>query len=233
MEVLGDVVTSAIREVVGANTVDDILTDRRNEWPQQARKIIEETVAAYGLGIEVVALELQDARVPVEVQDAFEDAVRAREDEERLRLQAEAFANERLPIARGSAQQQVQAAKAYAAQVEARAQADATRFSALLAAYQQDKAALRSRLYLDTMSAVYADNPKVLLEGNATPLINMNALSGNTAAQQLLEQMAVAHQELQTAPAATTAPAVTPPAPTAEKPAASQEERGRLRTRGR
>lgn len=237
VEVLGDVVTSAIREVVGANTVDDILTDRRNEWPQQARKIIEETIAAYGLGIEVVALELQDARVPVEVQDAFEDAVRAREDEERLRLQAEAFANERLPIARGHAKQQVQAAKAYAAQIEARAAADATRFAALLNAYQQDKAALRSRLYLETMSAVYADNPKVVLEGDATPIINMNGMANDQTEQKLLEQIAAAHQQAdqQTGNHSATSNANPQNNSSASSSgnAAAQDERSRLRSRGR
>lgn len=174
VDVLNDVVTSAIREVVGANTVDDILTDRRHEWPQQARNIIVETVAAYGLGIDIVALELQDARVPVEVQDAFEDAVRAREDEERLRLQAEAFANERLPIARGNAAQLVQNAHGYEAQTLAAAEADATRFNDVLVAYQKDKAAMRSRLYLDAMSAVYQDNVKVLIEGDARPILNIS-----------------------------------------------------------
>lgn len=237
VEVLGDVVTSAIREVVGANTVDDILTDRRNEWPQQARKIIEETIAAYGLGIEVVALELQDARVPVEVQDAFEDAVRAREDEERLRLQAEAFANERLPIARGHAEQQVQAAKAYAAQIEARAAADATRFTVLLNAYQQDKAALRSRLYLETMSAVYADNPKVVLEGDATPIINMNDMANDQIGQKLLEQIAAAHQQAEQQTGNHSATSNANPqnnsSASASGNAAAQDERSRLRSRGR
>lgn len=231
VEVLGDVVTSAIREVVGANTVDDILTDRRNEWPQQARRIIEETVDSYGLGIEVVALELQDARVPVEVQDAFEDAVRAREDEERLRLQAEAFANERLPIARGSAEQQVQAAKAYAARIQARAEAEATRFNEILKAYQQDKEALRSRLYLETMSMVYADNPKVLLEGGATPILNLQT-NQNMLQTQSLETIVSAHQESQSTSAHHT------PSPSANniqqsENSAEQDLRSRLRMRSR
>ena len=172
--VLQDVVTSAIREVVGANTVDDVLTDRRNEWPAQARQIIVDTVKAYGLGIEIVALELQDARVPVEVQDAFEDAVKAREDEERLRLQAEAFANERLPIARGNAQKIIQAANAYAVAVVAKANAEASRFNDLLAAYNKNKEAMRERLYIDNMAAVYQSNKKILLDGNATPIINLD-----------------------------------------------------------
>ncbi|SUO93387.1 FtsH protease activity modulator HflK [Suttonella ornithocola] len=181
VEVLRDVVTSAIREVVGANTVDDILKDRRNEWPQQAKQIIIATAQKYGLGIEVIALELQDARVPVEVQDAFEEAVRAREDEERLRLQAEAFANERLPMARGESAQRLQSAKAYAVSVVAKAEAEATRFTDLLAAYQKDKQALRTRLYLDTMSTVYGQNRKIVADKNMRPIISLDGANEEKA----------------------------------------------------
>ena len=100
---LCDIVISAIREVVGSNTIDDILIDKRGEWPQEAKQIIEKTLIQYNLGFEIVAFELQDARAPDEVQDALEDAVRAREDEERLGLEAEAYARERIPVARGEA----------------------------------------------------------------------------------------------------------------------------------
>lgn len=173
--VLRDVVTSALREVVGANSVDDVLTDRRNEWPQEAKQIIVSVLNQYDIGIEVVAFELQDARAPVEVQDAFEDAVRAREDEERLRLEAEAYARKRLPIARGDAEQRLQDAKAYAFAVEENAKAQAQRFEHLLLAYQQDKSALRTRLYLDTLNQVYSHSRKVLSEDdNARPIINLS-----------------------------------------------------------
>ena len=125
-EVLRDIVISAIREVVGSNTVDDILIDKRGEWPQEAKQIIDKTLEQYNLGFEIVAFELQDARAPVEVQDAFEDAVRAREDEERLGLEAEAYARERIPVARGEAKRLLQAAQAYKAETLARAAADSS-----------------------------------------------------------------------------------------------------------
>lgn len=176
VEVLRDVVVSAIREVVGANDVDDVLRDRRNEWPQQARQIIVKTLDAYDIGIEIVAFELQDARAPAEVQDAFEDAVRAREDEERLRLEAQAYARERLPIARGEAEKRLQQGKAYAVEVSEKARADASRFEALLAAYELDKTAMRSRLYLDAMSEVFADSRKVVVGNDkARPILNLGA----------------------------------------------------------
>lgn len=176
IEVLRDVVTSAIREVVGSNTVDDVLTDRRNEWPQQAKSIIDATLNQYDIGIEVVAFELQDARAPAEVQDAFEDAVRAREDEERLGLEAEAYARERLPVARGDARQLVLNAEADAVAVLEEARAGVTRFDYLLGAYDEDKAAMRARLYLDTMGTVYGNNRKVIIDAEDTrPIINLQS----------------------------------------------------------
>lgn len=228
--VLNDIVTSAIREVVGANTVDDVLTNRRNEWPQEARQIIIDTVKQYDLGIEVVALELQDARVPAEVQDAFEDAVRAREDEERLRLQAEAYANERLPIARGEAQKRVQAAKAYAVAAVAQAEAEATRFNDLLAAYNKDKTALRKRVYLETMSDVYSQNRKVVMDSGVKPIISMDSAAPVPAVQAAAEQDASAAAERPKAAPASVQPA----ASTAAAPeSASEEARSRSRSRGR
>lgn len=173
-DVLADIVVSAIREVVGANTVDDVLRDRRNEWPEQAKSIMVDILKQYDLGIEIVAFELQDARAPAEVQEAFEDAVRAREDEERARLQAEAFANQRLPAARGEAEQFRQNAQAYRAQVLAQANADVSRFNNLLSAYQLNKDVMRERLYLDTMSAVYQNSQKILIDAeNTTPILNL------------------------------------------------------------
>lgn len=177
VDVLQDIVVSAIREVVGSYDVDEVLRDRRNEWPQQARQIIIETVKEFGIGVEIIALELQDARAPAEVQDAFEDAVRAREDEERLRLEAEAYANEQIPVARGQAEQMMQKAMAYEVEVLAEAAANVSRFDNLLAAYQQDKAAMRERLYLETMTDVYAKSRKVMVDADDTrPIINLGGM---------------------------------------------------------
>ena len=179
VDVLQDIVVSAIREVVGSYDVDEVLRDRRNEWPQQVRQIITETVKEFGIGVEIVALELQDARAPAEVQDAFEDAVRAREDEERLRLEAEAYANEQIPVARGQAEQMMQKAMAYEVEVLAEAAANVSRFDNLLAAYQQDKSAMRERLYLETMTDVYGKSRKVMVDAKDTrPIISL----GNTPA---------------------------------------------------
>lgn len=197
-EVLRDIVISAIREVVGSNTVDDILIEKRGEWPQEAKQIIDKTLEQYNLGFEIVAFELQDARAPVEVQDAFEDAVRAREDEERLGLEAEAYARERIPVARGEAKRLLQAAQAYKAETLARAAADSSRFNNLLAAYRENPAVMRERLYLDTMANIYAQSNKVLIDAdNSRPIINL----GGTPATVTPLQLAAQEGSATTAPA--------------------------------
>lgn len=182
VDVLQDIVVSAIREVVGSYDVDEVLRDRRNEWPQQARQIITEMVNEFGVGVEIVAFELQDARAPVEVQDAFEDAVRAREDEERLRLEAEAYANEQIPVARGEAEQMMQRAMAYQAETVADAKASVSRFDNLLGAYGEDKMVMRERLYLETMTDVYAKSRKVVVDAEGSrPIINLGHAAGMNA----------------------------------------------------
>ena len=201
-EVLRDIVISAIREVVGSNTVDDILIEKRGEWPQEAKQIIDKTLEQYNLGFEIVAFELQDARAPVEVQDAFEDAVRAREDEERLGLEAEAYARERIPVARGEAQRHLQAAQAYKAETLARAAADSSRFNNLLAAYRENPEVMRERLYLDTMAGIYAQSNKVLVDADgARPIINLGDAPALPAPIAIQDNSA-----------ATTTPAAVPPA---------------------
>lgn len=223
-EVLRDIVISAIREVVGSNTVDDILIEKRGEWPQEAKQIIDKTLEQYNLGFEIVAFELQDARAPVEVQDAFEDAVRAREDEERLGLEAEAYARERIPVARGEAKRLLQAAQAYKAETLARAAADSSRFNNLLAAYRESPAVMRERLYLDTMAGIYAQSNKVLVDADdARPIINLGdapALPAPLASES-------------TAPAANIppAPVVTPAAANGKTPASNNSRNDRSRSR--
>ena len=226
-EVLRDIVISAIREVVGSNTVDDILIDKRGEWPQEAKQIIEKTLIQYNLGFEIVAFELQDARAPVEVQDAFEDAVRAREDEERLGLEAEAYARERIPVARGEAKRLIQAAQAYKAETLARATADSSRFNNLLAAYRENPAVMRERLYLDTMANVYAQSNKVLIDAdNSRPIINLSGTSATVTPPQLAAQ----EDSATTAPTPTNGNSTTSKTPAAATPANSRSnERSRSR----
>ncbi len=117
-----------------------------------------------GAGLQIITVVLQDAQPPEEVQDAFADAIKAREDEQRLKNEAEAYSNEVIPRARGQAARRLQEALAYKDQVIAQAQGEASRFAQLLAAYRKAPEVTRARLYLETLEAVLSRSSKVLVD---------------------------------------------------------------------
>ncbi|MER2582105.1 MAG: FtsH protease activity modulator HflK [Candidatus Competibacter sp.] len=121
-----------------------------------------------GAGLRIITVNLQDAQPPEEVQDAFADAIKAREDEQRLKNEAEAYSNEVIPRARGQAARRLQEASAYKEQVIAQAQGEASRFELLLAAYQKAPELTRERLYLETLETVLSQTSKVLLDAQGT-----------------------------------------------------------------
>ena len=121
-----------------------------------------------GAGLRIITVNLQDAQPPEEVQDAFADAIKAREDEQRLKNEAEAYSNEVIPRARGQAARRLQEASAYKEQVIAQAQGEASRFELLLAAYQKAPELTRERLYLETLETVLSQTSKVLLDAHGT-----------------------------------------------------------------
>lgn len=121
-----------------------------------------------GIGLQIITVVLQDAQPPEEVQDAFADAIKAREDEQRLKNEAEAYANEIIPRARGQAARRLQEAAAYKEQVIAQAQGEASRFAQLLGAYTKAPEVTRERLYLETVEAVLARTSKVLVDTRGT-----------------------------------------------------------------
>jgi membrane protease subunit HflK len=117
-----------------------------------------------GAGLQIITVVLQDAQPPEEVQDAFADAIKAREDEQRLKNEAEAYANEVIPRARGQAARRLQEAAAYKEQVIAQAQGETSRFEQLLGAYQKAPEVTRERLYLETMEEMLARTSKVMVD---------------------------------------------------------------------
>lgn len=117
-----------------------------------------------GAGLQIITVVLQDAQPPEEVQDAFADAIKAREDEQRLKNEAEAYANEVIPRARGQAARRLQEASAYKEQVIAQAQGETSRFEQLLGAYQKSPQVTRERLYLETVEEVLARSSKVMID---------------------------------------------------------------------
>ena len=161
---LRDVAESAIREVIGKNPAEYVLSEGRSQIAEDASKLMQETLDAYGTGIRVTQFNLKRVQLPPEVQAAVDDATKAREDKERFRLEAEAYANDILPRARGAATRQLRAAEAYRERVIADAQGEAARFEALLVEYERAPEVTRKRLYLETVAAVYGSNAKVLLD---------------------------------------------------------------------
>lgn len=154
---------SAIREIVGKNTMDFVLTQGRNDVVAQVRELTQRNLDNYKAGLFVTTVNLQDAQPPEQVQAAFADVVKAREDRERLINEAEAYSNNILPLARGQAARVVEEARAYRDQVVARAQGQASRFDSIVAEYKIAPEIMRERLYLEAMTNVLANTSKILL----------------------------------------------------------------------
>jgi membrane protease subunit HflK len=166
--VLVQVVESATRETIGKSTMDFVLTEGRSAIVSDIQKLSQRILDQYAAGLQIITVVLQDAQPPEEVQDAFADAIKAREDEQRLKNEAEAYSNEVIPRARGQAARRLQEASAYKEQVIAQAQGETSRFNQLLAAYQKAPTVTRERLYLETMESVLSQASKVLVDMKGT-----------------------------------------------------------------
>ncbi|HKQ29958.1 MAG TPA: FtsH protease activity modulator HflK [Burkholderiales bacterium] len=177
---------SAVREVVGKNTLDFALTEGRDEVSRGAKESLQKILDRYQAGIQVVAVETQKAQPPEEVKTAFDDAVRAREDEQRLKNEAEAYANDIIPRARGAAARLVQEAEGYKASTIARADGDARRFSQVANEYVKAPAVTRERLYIETMEQVMTNTTKIFVDqkgGNNVLYLPLDKLMPNGAAR--------------------------------------------------
>ena len=161
---LEEVSESAIREVIGRSKLDNVLESGRLEIVVRTKELIQRTIDSYKTGIEVTSVNLQDVKVPQEVAPAQQDAIKAREDRDRFSLEAQSYANDLIPRARGNAVRQVQEAQAYRAQKVADAEGEAERFLKLLAEYERAPGVTRERLYIETIETVLASSKKVLLD---------------------------------------------------------------------
>ena len=158
---------SAVREVVGRSTLDFALTEGRDQVARSAREVLQQILDKYKTGVQIVTVETQKAQPPDEVKPAFDDAVKAREDEQRLKNEAEAYANDVIPRARGAAARVLQEADGYKASVIAHADGDARRFSQVASAYAKAPAVTRERLYIDTMQQVLSNTTKIFVDQKA------------------------------------------------------------------
>jgi membrane protease subunit HflK len=161
---LSQATDSALRYVVGHSLMDDVLTSGREIVRQDTRETMQAIIEPYNLGLEIVDVNFKDARPPEEVKDAFDDAIAAQEDEERFIKEAEAYAREIEPRARGQVKRMEQEASAYKQRVTLEAQGKVARFAKLLPEYKLAPEVTRQRLYLETMEEVYSSTSKVLVD---------------------------------------------------------------------
>ncbi len=161
---LREATESAIREAIGKSKMDFVLTQGQSDIAERTEKLIQEILDRYKTGLQVTSVNLQSAQPPQEVKGAFEDAIKAREDNVRLKNDAQAYANDIIPKARGKAARQLEEANAYKARVVAQAEGESKRFTDLLAEYEKAPEVTRDRLYLDTLEAVMGNTSKVLVD---------------------------------------------------------------------
>ncbi len=155
---------TAIREIVGKRTMDFVLTEGRDAVATEVSVLVQEIVDRYRAGLSVLTVNMQRAQPPEPVQDAFADAVKAREDEERTKNEARAYAADILPKARGEANAILEGALAYKERVVAAADGETSRFLRILNEYQKAPEVTRQRLYLEAVESVLANTNKVMID---------------------------------------------------------------------
>jgi len=181
-QTLSDVMQSAIREVIGNKKMDYVLTDGRVKIVDDVRKRMQELLNGYKAGLRVKSVNLQDVQPPEAVQPAFEDAIRAREDKQRYISEAQAYANQVVPRAKGDAAQVVEKARGYKARVVDGAKGETSRFGDLLKSYQLAPKIMRERMYIDVVGDVLSKNHKVVVDPSESknilylPLDKMGAM---------------------------------------------------------
>jgi membrane protease subunit HflK len=196
---------TAVREVVGKMRMDSALSDERDQIAPRVRALMQTMLDRYKVGIEVVGINLQQSgvRPPEQVQAAFDDVLKAGQERERAKNEAQAYANDVIPRAVGSASRLTQEADGYKARIVAQAQGDAQRFKSVLAEYQRAPQVTRDRMYLETMQQIYSSVSKILVESRQGGSLLYLPLD------KILQQAA---QGAVTEPPATPAAAAQPPA---------------------
>jgi len=209
------VAETAVREVVGKMKMDTALAEERDQIAPRVRNLMQTILDRYKIGVEVVGINLQQGgvRPPEQVQAAFDDVLKAGQERERAKNEAQAYANDVIPRAVGTASRLGEEAEAFKARIVAQSQGDAQRFSAVLSEYQKAPQVTRDRMYLETMQQIYGNVTKVLVESRQgsnllyLPLDKIMQNVSQTAPGSTLES-----------PAAATGSGVAPSAPSSQFP---------------
>ncbi len=168
---LRQVVESAIRQMVGKNTMDYILTEGRVAIADQIKDRSQSLLDTYKSGLIITTVNMQDAQPPEPVQASFSDAVKAREDKQRLINEAQTYANDILPKARGKAARILEESKAYKSQVVSKSEGEASRFKQILTEYEKAPKVTKERLYRETIENVLANTSKVVVDSKANSMM--------------------------------------------------------------
>src|SRR5512143_2434162 len=218
------VAETAMREIVGKNKMDFVLYEGRAEIATRAKVLMQQILDRYKTGISISQVTLQNIQPPEQVQAAFDDAVKAGQDRDRVKNEAEAYANDVVPRARGLASRLKEEADGYKQSVIANAEGEASRFTQILAEYQKAPQVTRQRMYLDTMQTVMNNTSKVVVDqkgGNSLLYLRLDKL------QQIVSQPYSGAPDVLSQP-----PAVAAPAPAATAPV-DVRSRDALRSRDR
>lgn len=178
---------SALRHVVGGTKMDLVLTEGREKIAADVQLRLQDYIDMYQTGIDISKVNVDESKPPTQVQAAFDDVIKAREDEERLKNEAQAYANGIVPEARGAAQRQIEEANAYKDQVIAQAEGESERFRQLLTEYQKAPEVTRERLYLDAVQDVMSRTNKVMVDvegGNNVMYLPLDKLAARSGTDQ-------------------------------------------------
>lgn len=201
---------TAVREVVGKMKMDSALSEERDQIAPRVRKLMQDILDRYKVGIEIVGINLQQGgvRPPEQVQAAFDDVLKAGQERERLKNEAQAYANDVVPRAIGTASRLKEEAEGYKSRIVAQAQGDGQRFRSVLTEYQKAPQVTRDRLYLESMQQIYSNVTKVLVETRQgsnllyLPLDKIMQLGGDDAAAPVMQGPAPTAAPSQTTPSA-------------------------------
>jgi membrane protease subunit HflK len=163
-ETVGQAAETAMREIVGRSKMDFVLYEGREDIAASAQSLMQSILDRYDTGIQISRVTMQNAQPPEQVQAAFDDAVKAGQDRERQKNEGEAYANNVIPRARGTADRLLEEARAYRDRVVAAAEGEASRFEQILIEYNRAPVVTRERLYLETMQEVLSKSSKVMID---------------------------------------------------------------------
>jgi membrane protease subunit HflK len=204
---LSQATDSALRAVIGDSLMDSILTSGRQQIRQSTQETLNEIIDNYDMGLSIVDVNFQSARPPEQVKDAFDDAIAAREDEERFIREAEAYKNEIIPKATGRSERLKKEAQGYSERITNEALGQVAQFEKLLPEYQAAPEVTRNRLYLDTMEEVYSSTSKVLIDSESSGnllYLPIDKLAGQDGASKSLKPKETSvYEEIQLDPVST------------------------------